>query len=163
MPPGALLHDLVISWQITERALAGRTTFVHQEIYLDNRGKYRMYLNSPTDIRKMARKNGCTPSLPLTVNEVPVKALLDTGSAVSTISVDTLKQLGVDEDVDPTGGILLRTAIEHTYKAISSINICIGASEQQLTVAARVFLRNTSDYDVILGWPEFQTLMKTAS
>lgn len=49
MPPGALLHDVVLTWQITRRAHAGITTYEHQELSsTDRRSTFSMLLTEPS-------------------------------------------------------------------------------------------------------------------
>lgn len=102
----------------------------------------------------MAVVNGFTPSSPLTVHEVSVNALMDNGSIVSTICIDTLKQLGIGDYLDLTQEILSRTTRRHTFEATGSTRTRLAPFGQQLMVAARVSQENFSDYDVILGWSE---------
>lgn len=133
---------------------SGTMQFIHQKTCRNNCGKYRMYLNTSSNIRMMAWMKGSTPSLPLTVNGVSVNALLDAGLAVSTISLDTLKQLGTDGYVNS----IVDCKRGDTLKIVGWVTIHFGTLGQQLMVAAHVFQENPANYNIILGWPEFHVL-----
>lgn len=98
-------HEPVTSWKITQGEYDSLTTYVYQEhSTTDHKSTFGMFFIRPGTAYIMYERTKRNRTISLSVNGFHVSALLDTGSNVSTISFDALKQLGVDNFVDPFGG-----------------------------------------------------------
>lgn len=123
-PPGSLVHYLVLSWKLIQRARAGLTIYVHREYSsTDQRSTFimsveerfgwthivkpayvrqfsfklsTMFFTEPGSTCEMCGLTTTTLTIPLAVSGLVANALLDSSSTAAKFSFNTLKQLDRD-------------------------------------------------------------------
>ncbi|OQV23405.1 hypothetical protein BV898_02849 [Hypsibius exemplaris] len=97
--------------------------------------------------------------LDLKIEEYPAKCLWDTGSSVSAVSSEVIRQLGLEYLVDPFQKFQLRSATGHQVVSEGAIQLKVDTFGQQANLLVQVFRDMPGQLDMILGWPDTRRIL----